>query len=182
MRSWLAAWILLSEAAALSERQRGQLANHLTVMDCQETTRTFNELASIGSSSHNWRFLGNHGNLIGHTVYQYIWANGKGKCKSTNNIFSHLIGCLRWCELLVLIQKILIFLRQKSIFFKCSLRSWWCLLKTSPREFSHINFFVDTLCSEISAKRESPGLVITKWVEPVSSNCALHRKVIISNA
>ena len=117
------------------------MANHLTVMNRScETARALNELASIGSSGDDRRFLSNHGNLVGYTVYQYIWANGKGKCKSTNNIFSHLVGCFKG-ELLVLIQKILIFLRQKSILFQMLFTFLRCLLgKTSPREFSHINF------------------------------------------
>ena len=116
------------------------MANHLTVMNrSRETARALNELASIGSSGDNRRLLSNHRNLVGYTVYQYIWANGEGKCKSTNNIFSHLIGCFKG-KLLVLIQKILIFLRQKSILFQMLFTFLRCLLgKTSPREFSHIN-------------------------------------------
>ena len=121
--------------------KKGNLANHLTIMNrSRETARAFNELASIGSSGDNRRLLSNHGNLIGYTVYQYIWANGKGKCKSTNDIFSHLIGCFK-SKLLVLIQKVLIFLSQKSILFQMLFAFLRCLLgKTSPREFSHFDF------------------------------------------
>ena len=117
------------------------MPNHLTLMNrCCETTRALNELIGIGSGSYNRRLLSNHGNLIGHAIDQYIWANGKGKCKATNNIFSHLIGGFKR-KLVIIIQKILIFLRQKSIIFQMLFAFLRCLLgKTSPREFSHVDF------------------------------------------
>ena len=117
------------------------MPNHLTVMNrCCETARALNELIGIRSSSYNRRLLSNHGNLIGHAINQHIWANGKGKCKATNDIFSHLIGGFKR-KLVIIIQKILIFLRQKSIIFQMLFAFLRCLLgKTCPREFSHINF------------------------------------------